>query len=47
MYAKDLSLDDGCEGKVVKGVIEVVPNVVIAILLGDFIVETVDIGDVT
>lgn len=47
MDAEDLSFDDGCEGEVVEGVIEVVPDVVVAVLAGDFIVESVDVGDVS
>ena len=46
MHAEDLSLHEGTEGKIVKGLIKVVPHVMIAVLLGDLLIEAVDIGDV-
>ena len=47
MHAKDLSFDDGGEREVVEGVIEVVPNVVVAVFACDLIVEAVVVGDVS
>ena len=47
MYAEYLSFDDGCERQVVEGVVEVVPDVVVAVLARDFIVESVDVSDVS
>lgn len=47
MYAKDLPLDDCRQRKVIKSIVEIVPNIVIPVLLCDFVVEAVDIGNVT
>ena len=44
MHAEDLSLDDGSERQVIEGFIEIIPDVMIAVFLGDFIIEAVDIG---
>jgi hypothetical protein len=44
--AEYFSLYDGGKWQIVKGVIEILPNVMIAILFGYFIVESIDVGDV-
>lgn len=46
MDAEGLPLNYCCEREVIKGIVEVVPNVVITIFLGYFIVKTVNIRDV-
>lgn len=46
MHTEYLSFDHCCEGEIVEGIVEVVPYVVIAVLLRDFVVEAVNIGDV-
>jgi hypothetical protein len=46
MHAEYLSFDHCCQWEVVEGVVEVVPYVVVAVLLRDLIVETVDVCDV-
>lgn len=47
MHAEDLSLDDGSEWQIVEGFIEIIPDVMIAVFLGDFIIEAIDIGYIT
>lgn len=46
MDAEDLSLDDSGEGEIVKGIVEVVPDIMIAVFFGDFVIESVDVGNV-
>ena len=43
--AEDLVLDQGCEGKEVEEVGEVLPDVGIAVLAQAFVVEAVNLGD--
>lgn len=47
METEDLIVNKGCEGKVVEEVGEVFPNVCVAVLSKTFIVETVDLGDLS
>jgi hypothetical protein len=47
MDAKDLPLDDCSQRKVIKRIVEIMPNIVIAILFCYFVVEAVYIGNVT
>lgn len=47
MDTKDLPLNDCSQGEVIKGIVEIMPNIVIAIFFCDFVIEAVDIGDVT
>lgn len=46
MYAEDLALDDSCEREIVEGIIEIIPDIMVAVFLGDFVVEAVGEGDV-
>ena len=46
MHAEDLTLDDGCQRQVIEGIIEIVPDIVIAVLFGCLLIKAVDIGDV-
>jgi hypothetical protein len=46
VHAEDLPLYNGCKGQIVECVIEIVPYVVVAVFLGDLVVEAVDVGDV-
>ena len=41
-----LSLNNSCKRKVVESIGEIVPDVVVAVLLGNLIVESIDCGDV-
>ena len=47
MKAENLILDDSCQRQVVKEVSQVFPNVSIAILSETFVVESVDLCDLT
>ena len=47
MNTEYLSLDDGSEGKVVKGIIEIIPDVVVPVFFGDFVIKSIDVGNVT
>jgi hypothetical protein len=47
MEAEDLSFDDCCEGKKVEKVGEVFPYVGVPILAKAFIIETIDLGNLT
>ncbi len=47
MQTEDLVIDEGGEGQVVKQVREVFPNVSVAILSQAFVVEAVDLGDLS
>ena len=44
--AEYFSFYDSGKWEIVKGVIEILPNVMIAVLFGYFIVESIDVGDV-
>lgn len=44
MHAEDLPLNDGGEWQIIEGFIEIIPDVMIAVFLGDFIIEAVDIS---
>lgn len=44
MDAKNLAIDQGTKGKIVKGFVEVLPGSGAAILLDDFVVEAVHSG---
>ncbi len=46
MDAKYLSLDEGCKREVVEGIIEVIPNVMVAIFFSYLVIEAVYIGDI-
>ncbi len=46
MHAEDGALDDGGDGHEIKGLVEVVPGIDVAILLADFIIEAVHVVDV-
>lgn len=45
MKAEDLVLNQGCKGKVVEKVREILPDISIAIFAEAFIIEAVDLGD--
>lgn len=47
MDAKDLTFNDGSQGQVVESIVEIVPDIVIAVLFGYFIIKAIDVGDVT
>ena len=47
MEAENLILDDSCQRQIVKEVSQVFPNVSIAILSETFVVESVDLCDLT
>lgn len=47
MNTEYLSFDDGSEGEVVKGIIEIIPDVVVAVLFCDFVIKSIDVGNVT
>jgi hypothetical protein len=46
MHAKNFSFHDSSKWQIVKCVIEIVPYIMIAIFLCDFIIETINIGDI-
>ena len=47
MYTENLSFYDCCEGKVVKGISEIGPDIMISIFFGDLIIESIDSGDIS
>lgn len=47
MQAEDLILNHGCQWQVIEQIGEVLPNIGIAILAEAFIVEAVDLGDLS
>lgn len=46
MNAKDLPLDNCREGKIVKSIVEVIPNIMITIFFCDFVIETINESNV-
>lgn len=46
MDAEDVAVDDGSEGEEVKGLIEILPAVGVAVLLIDLVEEAIHHGDV-
>ena len=47
MDAKDLAINDGSNGEVVKDLGAVLPGVGVAVLSVDFIIEAIDSGDLS
>jgi len=47
MDTEHIAIDDGSEGEEIKGLIEVLPAVGVAVLLVDFIEESIHHGDVS
>lgn len=47
MKTKDLIIDEGGEGKIVEEIGEVFPNVRVAVLAKTFIIEAINLGDLT
>lgn len=47
MKTEDLVVDQGSEGKVVKEVGEVLPDIGVSVFAKTLVVETVDLGDLT
>lgn len=47
MNAKDLTLNDCCQRKIVESVVEVVPNIMVAVFFCDLVIKSINIGNVT